>query len=147
MIKGMKFLNEHDADLAELTNHTVFMCDSTEIKETVADLITNTYIKHTENSVRFNDGVDWIEDVNCKRTINFPQTTLFEFSDEFKLVVTVENAFVFSIDNIYDLWFVRKQNDKLIFIPLTNFAETLNAVSLYKSLSVGRFSIDGTYGR
>lgn len=88
----------------------------------------------------------------------FATTSIFKFSPKKRkrdftqrIIVTVENAFVFQVKNLYDLWFAYQRDDKIYLEALTEYESYEkfhnSPIMLYKSLSVGRFSIDGKYGR
>lgn len=139
--------------MKELTDNTIIICDSSEIKNFVSRNLYDTCVKQTEDLVRFH-WTNCKDNITCELLMDFPQTSIFEFSDgDFtqKVIITVENAFVFHVKNLYDLWFAASRDNKISFTALTQYQsyEKYNnsPIMLYKALSVGRFSINGEYKR
>lgn len=151
-VNKIKILSGGVLNLNTLSNNTIFMCESQETKQSLCNIIDKSAIEKSIKSFLVGyDNDAWLDNYTCTRLLNFPQTSIYQI-ENLKLTVTVENAFVYTMNTLDDLWFVSKRpNGDFSIIPITDF-ENCNEVyqninSIYKALSVGRFGIMGNYGR
>lgn len=144
--------------MKELTRNTIIICDSSEIKNTISENLRKGFTTNENEDELIRYFTTYEGDIVCNHLMEFPQTSIFKFSPKKRkrdftqrIIVTVENAFVFQVKNLYDLWFAHQWDDKIYLEALTEYESYekfhKSPIMLYKALSVGRFSTNGKYGR
>lgn len=155
MIECIKFTNpifETDDDnniISPTTNNMIILCSSTRIKNILSDEIENL----NEDDGADYASTDWNE-VEIKTVIRYKPTSVYAINgEEQRIIITVEDPFILTSENIWDIWFADiNKNEKIEIYPFAAFKGYQEVWDkgidmVYRDVLAGRYGNFGKYGR
>lgn len=155
MIEGIEFKKElfettdENNIICPMTSNVIILCNSSETKDIISDEIER---------LNDEDGADYgstdKNDVSIEKVIRYKPTSIYAINGEQqKIIVTVEDPFILTAKDKWDIWFADVNKDNKIeiypFVAFVGSQETWDKGidRVYRDTIIGRYGSFGRYER